>query len=704
MKGLFFLPLLGFGAVYAQTDTIASREIEAVSFVKRLPVSKEVINVEKDLRPKNLGQDLPVLLKNQISVVATSDAGNGVGYTGWRIRGTDGQRINVMLNGVPYNDSESQGTYFVDVPDLTSSASQIVIQRGVGTSTNGTAAFGASVNILTKDPDAVPYLATQQSYGSFNTRKHSFEAGSGKFLKDKLSLMSRISLIKSDGYVDRASSDLKSYQASALFEDGNTRVKLMSFGGKEKTYQSWNGVAKSVYESNPTFNISGAIFDENWENIVGFYDNETDNYSQTHNHLVWQQRLSDLWNTETTLHYTKGKGFYENYKQGDPLTRYNLTPFTQNGETVEYTDFIRRKWLDNDFYGVVSNLNGQISGTQLNFGLAANQYFGRHFGQVNSVEKYAQIPADHEYYRNSSLKNELSGFAKAIYKLGVLEFFGDIQLRNISYLTQIITQGDYEGADLEKNWLFFNPKAGVSALIFKGKVFLSYAIAHREPNRDDLFSNPDTKPEKLGDLEFGIEKQWGRTAFTLNGYLMNYTNQLVLSGAINNIGEFIRVNSGKSYRAGIELGAISKLSEKVELAGNLSFSRNKNIDFKIEGDNKIKNLGNTDISFSPDVIANAILLYKPIEKLNLRFTNQFIGKQYLDNTENEENTLPEYFVSDFSADYLFKMKNNDLSLQLLVNNLWNASYINNGYLYDEPYYFPQAGRNFLIGLSYKFQK
>ena len=355
MKGFVILGLFAGPFYLAQTsqDTLKIHNIESVNFTKRLPVSKEIINVEKDLGIKNLGQDLPVLLKNQTSVISTSDAGNGVGYTGFRIRGVGGNGINVMLNGVPYNDSESQGTFFVNVPDLTSSASQIVIQRGVGTSTNGVSAFGASVNVISKNPDEKFYVKSDNSYGSFNTYKYSAEVGSGKFWNDRLSLMGRYTNIHSDGYIDRAFSDLHSYNFTALFEENKTKIRLMAFGGKEKTYQAWNGVDKTTWETNPKFNYSGAIYDQNWENIVGFYDNETDNYRQNHYQLLWEQNLSDRWNLETTFHYTIGKGYYENYKQDAKFSKYNLPNILENGTEIKRSDFIRKKWLSRPCCGAI---------------------------------------------------------------------------------------------------------------------------------------------------------------------------------------------------------------------------------------------------------------------------------------------------------------------------------------------------------------
>ncbi|WP_267404572.1 MULTISPECIES: TonB-dependent receptor [unclassified Chryseobacterium] len=704
MKGLFFLGLTvgSFAFLQAQnTDSLKIKEIEAVNFTKRLPVAKEIINVQKDLDNKNLGQDLPILLKNQTSIISTSDAGNGVGYTGFRIRGVAGRGINVMMNGVPYNDSESQGTFFVNVPDLTSSASQIVIQRGVGTSNNGVSAFGASINVISKEPDDKFYFKTDDSYGSFNTYKYSAEVGSGKFWGNRLSVMGRYTHINSDGYIDRASSNLHSYNFTAWFEEKNTKIRLMAFGGKEKTYQAWNGIDRKTWETNPKFNYSGSIYDADG-NISSFYDNETDNYRQNHYQLLWEQKFNEKWNLETTLHYTKGKGYYENYKQDGKFSKYNLPDFVDGSQTLTKTDFIRKKWLDNDFYGIVSTLYGKFENLDLNFGAVANQYYGRHFGNVTGV--FLPQIDEHEYYRNRSVKNEVAGFAKALVKVDDFEFFGDLQLRHIDYDTKILQAGDDEGGNLKKNWLFFNPKAGINYRIGSGKVFLSYAHAQREPNRDDLMADNNVKAEKLHDFEAGIEKQFGVVSFTANLYYMYYVNQLVLNGEMNNVGAFIRTNSGKSYRRGVEIGALAKLSKQWELTGNVTFSQNRNLDFKIENVKLTKDLGNTQISFSPDVIANLGIRFNPNKDFQFGLSNQYVGRQHLDNTEDKNLQLKDYFLTDFNAQYQFKIKNNDIALKLLVNNLFNKKYVNNGAVYDgDPYYFSQAGTNFMFGISWKIQ-
>ncbi|MFP3834319.1 TonB-dependent receptor [Chryseobacterium sp. SIMBA_028] len=705
MKGLFFLGLTVGSVAFIQAqnkDSLKIREIEAVSFTKRLPVAKEIINVQKDLDGKNLGQDLPILLKNQTSIISTSDAGNGVGYTGFRIRGVSGSAINIMMNGVPYNDSESQGTFFVNVPDLTSSASQIVIQRGVGTSNNGVSAFGASINVISREPEEKFYFKTDDSYGSFNTYKYSAEVGSGKFWKNRLSVMGRYTRIHSDGYIDRASSDLHSYNFTALFEEGKTKLRLMAFGGKEKTYQAWNGITREMWETNPKFNNSGSIKDANG-NVTGFYDNETDNYRQNHYQLLWEQKFDDHWNLETTVHYTKGKGYYENYKQRSSFSKYNLPDIIENGLTIKKSDFIRKKWLNNDFYGVVSTLYGKFENLDLNFGAVANQYYGRHYGNVTGVF-YPQID-ESEYYRNRSVKNEVSGFAKALFRMENFEFFGDLQLRSINYNTKILMAGDGEGADLDKSWLFFNPKAGVNYKINGGKIFLSYAHAHREPNRDDIMANNDVKPEKLHDFEAGLEKQFGFLSLTANVYYMYYVNQLVLNGQLNNVGAFIRTNSGKSYRRGVEVGALAKLSKQWEVSGNLTLSQNRNQDFNIEVGAAPISLGNTQISFSPNMIANLGVKFNPNKNFQFALMNQYVGKQYIDNTEDKNLELKDYFLIDFNAQYQFTIGKNDIALKLLVNNLFNKKYVNNGSINDEgnPLYFAQAGTNFMFGISWKIQ-
>lgn len=718
MKGIFILGLCvgSYHFVNAQQvqDSLKSKEIESISFTKRLPVAKTIINVEKDLGNRNLGQDLPILLNNQPSLVSTSDTGNGVGYTGMRIRGVDGSRINVMLNGVPYNDSESQGTFFVNMADLTSSASNIVIQRGVGTSTNGVSAFGASVNILTREPDEKSYFSTQNSIGSFGTLKNSFEAGTGALLDGKLSFMGRYSTIKSDGYINRASSDLNSYNFVGLYKNGNTKLRFLTFGGKEKTYQSWNGLTKEQLATDRRYNSAGAIYNDDWSKVIDFYNNETDNYNQNHYHLLWEQRLGDRTKLSTTLHYTKGKGYYENYKQDERLSKYALPEIAVGTSTIKRTDIIRRKWLDNDFYGFVSELNVRLDRAVLDFGLVANQYYGRHYGQAYRAKALNQVANIHEYYRNNGIKDEISGYAKAVYNLGDFELFGDLQLRKINFRVHNIHSTPRELVSFDNDYTFFNPKAGVSYNLPNGKLFLSYAQANREPKRSDIVdSNNGVKPEQLHDFELGFQKQFGVVSLDANLYYMLYKNQLVLNGRLNEVGSALHENVDKSSRLGIEISALAKVSSQFNVSGNITWSTNKikNYQYYDAFSKTTKDLGTTNIAMSPNFIGNLSLNFLPIEGLQCSLVNKYISKQYLDNTNNEDRALQAYFVSDIIAGYSIPMKKTELGFQLLVNNIFNKKYESNGYVYGDPdwvsqetpYFFPQAGTHFMVGVSLKFR-
>lgn len=689
MKGFIFLGLCVSPLAIAQkTDSTQIQEIEAISFTKRLPVTKEIIKI-KDLVQKNLAQDLPILLKNQTSVLSSSDTGNGVGYTDFRIRGVSGTAINVMLNGVPYNDSESMGSFFVNISDIAHSASQILIQRGVGTSTNGVAAFGASVNIITKNPEEKPYFSTDLSYGSFSTQRQAFELGTGKFLNNKFSLMARYSLTKSDGYIDRAFSDLKSYVITALFETPKTQIKFLTFGGKEKTYQAWNGVDNETYKTHRKRNFSGEIYQP--DGSILYYDNETDNYRQNHYHLILNQRINDFWNLEATLHYTKGKGFYENYKKNQRPSKYNLNL------GVARTNFIRQKWLDNDFYGAIAQIYGQFSGLKLHFGVAGNQYLGEHFGMVSSP----LIAHQHEYYRNHSVKNDFSAFNKAMYRFGNVELFGDVQFRHITHTAEVLKQGDDEGGDFCKSFNFINPKAGINLHFHQGKAYFSYALAHREPHRDDILGKNDVKHETLHDFELGIEKNWQKISLFANAYFMNYRNQLVFNGKIDNVGAFLRENSGKSYRTGIELGVQAEIIKSLKINANANLSQNKNQNYILEKNGVLEHLGKTDIALSPQFIGNIGLNYQ-VTNFNFSLQNQYVSRQFLDNSQNEKLSIPSYSVLDFGASYQLNLKNHQLNIHFNLNNLLNKMYLNKGYVYDDtPYYFPQAGRNFMLGMTWK---
>ena len=683
-------------------------ELKEIIVSGNAPITKERIT-SKQLEGKNLGQDIPYLLKNNLSVVSTSDAGAGVGYTSLRIRGSDQTRINVTLNGVPINNAESQGPFWVNMPDIASSLSNLTIQRGVGTSTEGTGSFGASINAKTQTPSKTPYFQSDQSVGSFKTHKHTFGLGTGKFFNETLSLDAKVSFIKSDGYIDRAFSDLFSYYVHGLYEKNKTSIGLMTFGGQEKTYQAWNGVNEEMMKKRRTFNSCGAIYDQDG-NIIRYYSNETDNYNQDHYHLYFKQRFTNSWVLNSTLFYTRGKGYYEEYKQDSKLSNYKLKDLIIGNETISRSDLIRRQWLDNNFYGILNRVTGTINNWNLEIGMGANTYKGYHYGNVIWAQYFSNGLKDHEYYRNKANKDEFSGFFKAIVTLTPnLDLFGDIQYRSIQYKGHDLPGGEsvYKNGGpikFDKNYNFINPKIGTSYKIDKGSIYVTYGLAQREPSRNDILENKNVKAELLHNVELGIQQNFREFSYSANWYGMYYINQLVLSGKINDVGSFIRENSGKSYRTGIELSAAYQFSSQFSLSANSTLSINKNINFKKETDSEIKKLGNTTIAFSPAYIGNVIAEWKPIKNLNCKWMNQYVSSQYLTNEEPKNGKLDGYFISDMVFEFspsLFSMKS--FNLKLALNNILNTKYENNGYYYDNtPFYYPQAGFNFLTGISFKF--
>lgn len=683
-------------------------ELKEIIVSGNAPITKERIT-SKQLEGKNLGQDIPYLLKNNLSVVSTSDAGAGVGYTSLRIRGSDQTRINVTLNGVPINNAESQGPFWVNMPDIASSLSNLTIQRGVGTSTEGTGSFGASINAKTQTPSETPYFQSDQSVGSFKTHKHTFALGTGKFFNETLSLDAKVSFIKSDGYIDRAFSDLFSYYVHGLYEKNKTSIGLMTFGGQEKTYQAWNGVNEEMMKKRRTFNSCGAIYDQDG-NIIRYYSNETDNYNQDHYHLYFKQRFTNSWVLNSTLFYTRGKGYYEEYKQDSKLSNYKLKDLIIGNETISRSDLIRRQWLDNNFYGIINRVTGTINNWNLEIGMGANTYKGYHYGNVIWAQYFSNGLKDHEYYRNKANKDEFSGFFKAIVTLTPnLDLFGDIQYRSIQYKGHDLPGGEsvYKNGGpikFDKNYNFINPKIGTSYKIDKGSIYVTYGLAQREPSRNDILENKNVKAELLHNVELGIQQNFREFSYSANWYGMYYINQLVLSGKINDVGSFIRENSGKSYRTGFELSVAYQFSTQFSLSANSTLSINKNINFKKETDSDIKKLGNTTIAFSPAYIGNVIGEWKPIKNLNCKWMNQYVSSQYLTNEEPKNGKLDGYFISDMVFEFspsLFSMKS--FNLKLALNNIFNTKYENNGYYYDNtPFYYPQAGFNFLTGISFKF--
>lgn len=659
---------------------------------------------KQTIEKQNFGQDIPMLLNWTPSMVTTSDAGAGVGYTGLRIRGTDASRINVTVNGIALNDSESQGVFWVNTPDLASSIQSIQIQRGVGTSTNGAGAFGATVSVQTDKLSRDPYVEGTASFGSFNTQRYTFKGGTG-LIKDRWSVDARVSKIKSDGFLRRASSDLNSYYLSGAYHGEKTIVKAIAFGGHEETYQAWNGVDKETMDVDRRFNYSGAIYDDAG-NIVRFYDREVDDYRQDHYQLHASQQLSAYWNGNLSFHYTRGKGYFEQYKQDEDFEDLGLPHVTIGDETIESSDVIVRRWLDNDYYGTTFSANYTKNKTELTLGGAFSKYDNaRHFGEVIWAEIALNAPIRHVYYDGESQKTDFNFFGKLNYAwTEKFSSFLDLQYRSIDYRTAG-TDNDQSAYAVDDDFDFFNPKVGVSySLSNNGILYASYAIANREPNRTDYLDGEDKpRSEKLGNLELGWRKSEKRYGLEVNYYLMNYTDQLVLTGEISDVGAPIRANIGKSYRTGIEVAGAINFSDKISWMANATWSVNKNRNYSwLDSDNNpVK--GNTTIILSPDWIAGSQLRWKPASRFEANFLTKYVGKQFLDNTENQDVALDAYLINDLRLSYQFTPKNvRVIELGILVNNVFDAEYSSNGYGYDGvPYFYPQAGINFLAMLTVK---
>lgn len=668
-------------------------------------------NVSKaDLKPRNLGQDLPILLNYLPNVVTTSDAGAGIGYTGIRVRGSDATRVNVTLNGVPYNDSESQGTFWVNLPDFASSVESIQLQRGVGTSTNGSGAFGASLNIKTTDYSEDASVAVGSSIGSFATRRHNVQFTTG-LLKDHWEFNGRASQIFSDGYIDRATSNLKSYYFSGAYVGEKTLVKATLFGGQERTYQAYYGVDAETLATNRTANFAGFYIDG--DGNEQFYGDQVDNYNQDHYQLLVSHKFSNTLSGSATLHYTKGRGYFQEYQESDffddsdgtMFDFYGLTPFVANGNLVTSSDLETRRWLDNEFYGIVTNLNYTKGNVDASFGFAANQYDGLHYGEI-IAGSFIQLDRPlQRFYSNFGDKGDVNAFAKANYKISSkLTAFLDLQQRFVTYDTNGIDNGN-EPFFTDVSYSFFNPKAGATYKINeKGNVYASISKAQREPNRND-FQNGSPEPEELIDYELGYRYAAQKFNININGYLMDYTNQLVLTGAIDDQGSPLRANSGNSYRLGLEIDARVQLSNKFYAQPNIAFSQNTNVDFVVDDNGTPVNLGDTEISYSPSIVAGNALTYRINKGFEVSFLSKYVGEQFLDNTQNDAAKLDAYFVNDLNAMYIWKPSSlvKEVAFSALVNNIFNVEYESNGYAFPGfVAFFPQAGINFLTGVTVTF--
>lgn len=698
---------------------------------EKTPTTYSTVNREK-ISERNLGQDLPILLNFTPSLITTSDAGAGVGYTGLRIRGSDATRINVTINGIPLNDSESHGVFWVNTPDLSSSLSSIQIQRGVGTSSNGAGAFGATVNLQTNSVSPEPFFQTDNAFGSFNTWKSNVTYNTG-LINDVFNFEARLSKISSDGFIDRSSSDLKSYYLSGGRFGEKTMIKAVIFGGQEITQQAWYGTPEAKLSGNADdiqrlIDFGGEYSTQaQLDNLRNsgrsfnyyLYDNEIDNYRQDHYQLHVGHTLSDYFNLTTAVHYTRGRGYFEQFKGDDDLADYGLADVVVGTETVTSSDLIVRRWLDNDFYGFTYSLNYNKENLNATLGGGWNKYDGDHFGEIIWAQFAGDVDIRDRYYDGNGVKTDFNSYLKLNYQLNdKLNLFGDAQVRTINYET-LGVDNDLNPYDVDTDFTFFNPKVGLTYQLNNStSAYASFAIGNREPVRSDFIdANPGTEPEHetLQDLEIGVRSNNSNFSYEANFYYMNYQNQLVVTGAINDVGAPIRVNVPDSYRMGIELAGAYKLTENLVWSANLTLSRNRISEF-----NEIVfasfgeiNHKDTDISFSPNVISASDISYSPVDGLTLQLLTKYVGQQFLDNTSNDDRAIDAYLTNDIRIAYDFsfgELKN--VGINLLVNNVLNEEYSSNGYtwgyyygadeLYQQNNFFPQAGTNFLLGVSLKF--
>jgi iron complex outermembrane receptor protein len=762
-KSLFFLLLIANIAM-AQTDSFRNQKqiADTTSAVKTDVFTKDAVIVsatragdnapttfqlvtKQELNKNNLGQDLPFLLDNTPSVVVTSDAGTGVGYTGIRIRGSDNTRVNVTLNGIPVNDAESQGTFWVDLPDVVSSAQSIQIQRGVGSSTNGPGAFGGSVSLQTQSPAQKAFGEVNLSGGSFGTVKMTGKAGTG-LIKNKFFAEGSASWVTSDGYIDRATSNLNSYFAQLGYINKGTLLKLLYFGGREKTYQAWNGVPEDSLKTNRTFNDLGTDYGQHQPP----YTNQTDNYQQDYLQLLLSQQLPKHLYLNAGLFATLGRGYYEEYKAGQDYNNY----FPNYDTVPAYTDLVRQKWLKNIFYGGTFALNYLHKGFDVTLGGLLGQFRGQNYGHVIAAYDIIGNDKDARYYDGRSTKNDFNVYAKFNYNLmQKVNFYADLQYRYVGHIMNGIDDG-LSPYTADNNWHFFNPKAGILYKAAKQHhVYASFAMAHREPNRDDILASTAAKmakPETLYDVEAGYKFLNGKFPLQLNFYYMYYKDQLVLTGRINDVGNPIKENVPVSYRTGIELSGgfnfykrpkgyerVLVRIPKPVFAINYSFtySLNKIKSFDeyiytydeyyspIDSLTIINNHKNTDIAFSPSFVASLELVAYPIKGLEISLITKAVSKQYLDNTSNNGRKLKPYTYSNLRISYSIPLKRTDkeIKLTVLFNNIFNRLYESNGYTYSERYnyddgtgsrvndgpytynyYYPQAGFNALGGISVRF--
>ncbi len=680
--------------------------VNALRAQKDTPVP--FINIsKKDLQKVNLAQDLPTLLKNTPSVLTTSDSGSGIGYSSIRVRGSDQSRVNVTINGIPYNDSESMSVYWVNLPDFASSIESIQIQRGVGTSTNGSAAFGGSINILTNAASDKASFEINNTLGSFNTVKNSVGFSTG-FINDKFELSGRLSRIKSSGYIDRSGSKLRSYFLQGIYKDENTLVKILSFAGHEITDQAWFGVDSSTLETNRKYNPAGEYYDKMGNTL--YYNNQDDNYKQDHYQFHWNQSYKNDFKSNFGLHYTYGRGFFENY---------NLAYDSSS------SDYIDRRWLDNNFYGMIFSLNKKTDNYNSIIGGSFNIYDGQHYGEyLWSSDSKISSNFKERFYDDIGDKREFNVYAKLDYYLSEkISIYGDLQFRNINYNATITPYSVISGyveqgyEEIDKNFNFFNPKIGVFYnQNDSNKYYLSYSRAQREPTRAD-YASGSPNPEKLDDFELGWRGQINNLSLNLNVFYMLYDNQLVLTGERDINGYEIRTNIGKSYRLGLEVDSKLFINPNINIESNISLSENKNNNLFFSFDGELQNFGDTDLAYSPNLILNNIINFSPNDKVYVSLRSNYVSEQFFAQTNSPISMLDSYFINDLNFTHILSLSNdvNELKLKVLVNNIFDVKYSSYGgyYTYDLPvdqgqktyegtYYYPQSGINILVGLDIKF--
>ena len=705
-------------------------EVKALRAGEKAPFTKTNLSRE-EIEKMNLGQDLPFLLNQTPSVVINSDAGNGVGYTGFYIRGTDATRVNMTLNGIPYNDAEDQSIYFVDLPDFASSVSSVQIQRGVGTSSNGAGAFGASINFSTNEFNEKPYAEFNNSYGSFNTWKNTIKVGSG-LLNGHFTLDARLSRISSDGYIDRATSDLKSCFLSAAYYSKKSSLRFNLIAGTEKTYQAWNGIPEAKLngdrqglDQHYSDNVGSLYFTQadslnlynsgNRTYNYFTYSNQTDNYWQNHYQLFFNHQVNPHISLNLAGFLTRGYGYYEEFRNQDSYASYNLAPVIRGNDTLLSSDFIRQRWLSNYFYGGIYSLQYRNKGTQFTLGGGWDRYDGKHYGIINWASNGGV--ADHyQYYHTPADKTDFNVYGKIQQQLGEYwTAYADLQLRAIHY--HINGFEDNPSLYISRQYLFFNPKAGISYSKGSWQAGLSYAQSNHEPNRGDFEASQQQQPraETLHDIELNLEQKNHRYSWSITGYYMIYRNQLVLNGKINDVGEYTRINIPDSYRLGAELQGSVQLTDWLSAGANLSISSNKvknyteYIDDYDNGGQKSYSYHQTDIAFSPELVSASTLNILPFRHAEVSLMGKYVSKEYLDNAQHEDRKLDGYYVENLRLSYTLTGKSwKDMRLVLQVNNLFDKKYAPNGYTYSylyggrlvtENFLFPMATTNFLIAVN-----